>query len=304
MPPVRYLFAATDLSPASLPAVDRGFQIAAATGARYTVMHALGLDALGPLANLLGAKAPEVAHKALARQHAALQAVTSDPARHQGVAAEVLVTEGMASTAVPEQAARASADLVVIGPKGQSTLRHLVIGSTASRLLRKSRCTVLVVKNPGQTPYRRALIPVDFSPGSEQCIRLARAIAPQAHIVLLHVFDVPFEGMLEYAGVSQDEIHRYRAEARVRALAQLRDLAARAGLADGGCITCVEHGDAVQHILAQEDRTQCDLLVMGKHGTHVTEELLLGSVTHRVLAESRSDMLVVVDPQGPASTRD
>jgi CPA2 family monovalent cation:H+ antiporter-2 len=35
---------------------------------------------------------------------------------------------------------------------------------------------------------------------------------------------------------------------------------------------------------------------MGKHGTHVTEELLLGSVTQRVLAESQGDVLVVVDP--------
>lgn len=300
MPPVRHLFAATDLSPASLQAVDRGFQIAAATGARYTVMHALGLDALGPLANLLGEKASAVALKAREGQQAALQAIASDPARSQGVAADVLVTEGMATSAVPEQVARAQADVVVIGPKGRSTLRHLVIGSTASRLLRKSRSTVLVVKNPGGAPYRRLLIPVDFSPGSEQSIRLARAIAPQAHIVLLHVFDVPFEGMLEYAGVSQDEIHRYRAEARVRALAQLRELAARAGLAEGDFITSVEHGDAVQHILAQEEQSACDLIVMGKHGTHVTEELLLGSVTHRVLAESRADMLVVVDPYKPA----
>jgi CPA2 family monovalent cation:H+ antiporter-2 len=38
---------------------------------------------------------------------------------------------------------------------------------------------------------------------------------------------------------------------------------------------------------------------MGKHGTHVTEELLLGSVTRRVLAESQADVLVVVDPLAP-----
>ncbi len=43
-----------------------------------------------------------------------------------------------------------------------------------------------------------------------------------------------------------------------------------------------------------------DLVVMGKHGTHVTEELLLGSVTLDVLAESRCDVLVVVDPRAAA----
>ena len=39
---------------------------------------------------------------------------------------------------------------------------------------------------------------------------------------------------------------------------------------------------------------------MGKHGTNVTEELLLGSVTKHVLAETKSDMLVVVDERLPA----
>ena len=38
---------------------------------------------------------------------------------------------------------------------------------------------------------------------------------------------------------------------------------------------------------------------MGKHGTHVTEELLLGSVTKRVLSESEQDMLVVVGAPRP-----
>jgi hypothetical protein len=34
-----------------------------------------------------------------------------------------------------------------------------------------------------------------------------------------------------------------------------------------------------------------------KHGTQVIEELLLGSVTRHVLAESRSDVLVVTGPR-------
>ncbi len=41
----------------------------------------------------------------------------------------------------------------------------------------------------------------------------------------------------------------------------------------------------------------CDLIDLGKHGIHVTEELLLGSVAKRVLTESRGDVLVVMDPR-------
>lgn len=38
---------------------------------------------------------------------------------------------------------------------------------------------------------------------------------------------------------------------------------------------------------------------MGKHGTHVSEVLLPGSVTRRVLGEALADLLVVVDKRLP-----
>lgn len=292
---IKHVFAATDLSECALHAVDRGFQIARATGARYTVMHALGLDALGPLKDLFGDKAEAVAHKAVAHQRLLLQDLVDDPDRNQGIAARLMIEEGLATSVVPAYAASTDADLVLVGAKGQSMWRRLMLGSTASHLLRKSRCPVLVVKNPSPRPYRRALVAVDFSAGSVQAIRIARELAPDAHVVLLNVFEVPFEGMLQFAGVSQDEIHRYQAEAHERALHGLYDLAAAAGLDRSAYVAIAEHGGAVQRILEQEILTHCDLIVMGKHGTHVTEELLLGSVTKRVMSESDTDMLVVMD---------
>lgn len=292
---IQHIFAATDMSPLAQHAVDRGFQLARTTGARYTVMQALGLDALGPLRNLLGDSAEEVTQRMVARQRAIIETLTSDPAHHHGVVAQVQVEPGLATRAVPEAALAAAADLVLVGAKGDSALRRYLLGSTASYLLRKSLCPVLVVKHPCKAAYRRALVPVDFSPGAEDAIRLVHALAPHAQLLLLHVFHVPFESLLNYAGVSQEVIHRYRTEAKSRALRQLHELALRAGLAPGSYVAVVEHGDAVRHILDREAHAQADLVVMGKHGTHVTEELLLGSVTQRVVAEAHSDVLVVVD---------
>ena len=105
--------------------------------------------------------------------------------------------------------------------------------------------------------------------------------------------------MLQYAGVSEDVIHQYRIEARERALQQMRELAAAQGLAVGDYTPLVEYGDAVALITGHQERLGCDLIAMGKHGTHVTEELLLGSVTKRVLSEGDADVLVVVDKRGP-----
>lgn len=298
---IKHIVAATDLSENSMHAVDRGFRIARGTQARYTIMHALGLDALGPLRNLIGEQAADVSHKLLARQHAALEVIASDVQHSAGVSADIHVEEGLASSVVPAFAAGNGADLLLIGAQGEHLLRRLLIGSTASRLLRKSTCPVLIARNPGREAYRRVLIAVDFSPGSELSIRLTRQIAPGADIILLHSFDVPFEGMLQYAGVSQDLIHHYRIEARERALRQLHQLAKDQGLEHGDYTVVIDLGDAAQHIGAQAERGRCDLIVMGKHGTHVTEELLLGSVTRRVLSETTADLLVVVDKRGPTA---
>lgn len=296
---IRRVFTAIDLSEPSLRALDRSLETATTTGAHCTVVHSLGLDALGPLRNLLGTGADEVAHRAVDHQRQAVQAAVDASASRHDVPVTLRVEEGLATSVVPAQARASDADLTVVGARGQSTLRRLVIGSTASRLLRKSHCPVLVVKNACHGPYRRVLLPVDFSPGSALAIRLARDIAPQANLVLQHVFDVPFEGMLQYAGVSHHVIHQYRLEARERSMQQLRALAEAEGLRPSDYTPLVEYGDAVSLITGQQERLGCDLIVMGKHGTHVTEELLLGSVTKRVLSEGDADVLVVVDKRGP-----
>ena len=59
----------------------------------------------------------------------------------------------------------------------------------------------------------------------------------------------------------------------------------------------VIHGDPAQQIIAMEQEVDADLIVVGKHGSHIAEELLLGSVTKHVLAESQCDVLVICDPR-------
>ena len=56
----------------------------------------------------------------------------------------------------------------------------------------------------------------------------------------------------------------------------------------------VLHGDPTFRIIEQEQECDCDLIVVGKHGEGMLEELLLGSVTKHVLAESQGDVLVSV----------
>lgn len=295
MTEIKNILAATDLSNNSSQVIDRGFLIARASGARLTIIHAVGIDALAPLREILGENADNVSQKILDEASERLAEFVADSPVKDGVSVDMHIERGSAGSVIPIFAESANVDLVLLGAHGSGFLQRMLLGSTASRLLRKSKCPVLIVKQEAHKAYKRALVAVDFSPGSETAIRIAREVAPNADLVLLHIFEVPFEGKMQYAGVSDEVIHQYRIEARTRATRQLQELAQSAGLPSGDYSGLVVHGDATRNIIEHEEKYRCDLIVMGKHGTHVTEELLLGSVTKRVLAESRSDVLVVID---------
>ncbi len=93
--------------------------------------------------------------------------------------------------------------------------------------------------------------------------------------------------------MEEQTLGRYLAAARQDALDRLQTLAQQAGLQPGQARLHVQHGEPSRAILQAEQELACDLIALGKHGQGVLEELLLGSVTKHVLAESVWDVLVV-----------
>lgn len=78
---------------------------------------------------------------------------------------------------------------------------------------------------------------------------------------------------------------------------RLHELAFAAGLTAVEYSAGIVHGDPAQQIVAMEQEFDADLIVVGKHGSHIAEELLLGSVTKHALTESQCDVLVICDPR-------
>jgi nucleotide-binding universal stress UspA family protein len=297
MKPVTTILAATDLSAPARHAVERGFRLAAATGAHYSVLHALELDAMNAMREWLGADLDEVKRKL---EHQARETLAQQlAASPRSIPVSTLVVSGAPLVTIIERATALEADLLIMGAHGGDFLRHLALGSMASRLLRKTtHHPVLVVKQVAHEDYRRVLIPVDFSPVAVRAIRFVRQLTPSAEIILMHAFEAPFEGKLTYAGVDASVLQRYRDAAQADALRRLRHTAEQAGLDIGDYTPLVIHGDPSLQIVEQEQERDCDLIAIGKQGMHVAEELLLGSVTKHVLAESQADVLVI------AATRD
>ncbi len=206
------------------------------------------------------------------------------------VAAGAHVMPGSVVNEITRQVQDQRTSLLVCGAKGQSLVRHLLLGSTVQRMLSRMLCPLLVVKQAPRCDYSSLLVPVDFSPVSLRSIELARSIAPQARITLLHVFEAPFEGSMRFANVDHDTLNHYRTVIKKDAVEKLAALSEAAGLPDARQV--VVHGDPSWRIVEQEQELDCDLIVMGKQGESALEELLVGSITKHVLSESQCDVLV------------
>ena len=285
------ILAATDFSAPARHAADRAARLARASAVPLTLMHVLPAGALQSLRHWLGADSgTEQQLQAQALQQLQQQAAELQAARHVPVVTQH--ANGAPVDALVRAADALDASLLVLGARGEGFLRRWVMGSTAERLLHRSRRPLLVVRQLPQAPYRRVLLALDFSPWSLQAVTLAQHLAPHAHLVLLHAFQVPFAEKLQFAGVDAATIEHYRTHARAEASQRVQGMAQAARLPEGQWEPRIVEGDAAQRIVELEQELGCDLVVLGKHGQSAAEDLLLGSVTQHVLAEGSSDVLV------------
>jgi len=289
------LIAATDFSGPARHAVDRAALLAAQTGLTLTLMHAIPAGRVAELQQWLGSSPPEaLLHDEVRVQ---LQELADELRAERSADVRTMHTVGDVTECILIEASTLDAALIVVGASGAGFLRRFVPGTTAERLLRRSARPVLLVRREAQERYRRVLVAIDFSPVSALLLETARRWAPQAQLVLLHAFEVPFASRLHLAGIDDATMEHYRQFVRSEASRRLNEMARAAGLDEGAYEARVVEGDASRCIVQHEQEEDGDLVVLGKHGQSVVEDLLLGSVTLHVLSEGGTDVLVCAEPQ-------
>ncbi|MCE0777907.1 universal stress protein [Pseudomonas sp. NMI542_15] len=289
MNPLKHILVATDLSPHARNAAERAAYLSNAQQASLDLLYVANPAPFERLKQLV-APDDDLLKRVLDSAGEKTRALAALLFQRYDICAGVQVASGSVITEINRVVQDKHSDLLVCGAKGQSVARRLLLGSTVQKMLNHMPCPLLVVKPAPRDTYRTVLVPVDFSPASLRAIKLARAIAPQAEIILLHVYEAPFEGSVRFAHIDHDTLTHYRNVIRKDAQAQLAALSEAAGIADARQI--LEHGDPGWRIAEQEQALECDLIVVGKQGASALEELLVGSVTKHVLNESQCDVLV------------
>jgi nucleotide-binding universal stress UspA family protein len=142
---------------------------------------------------------------------------------------------------------------------------------------------------------RKILVPLDFSPPSDQALAYARALAADSG-ASLHVLHVVEDRLLSGPWPNEvylGELPKLRAtligdaEERLRECAKLVE-------AEGVQVTCeVAIGGPTHTIVDAAATSDIDLIVMGTHGRTGLTHLLIGSVAERVIRHAPCPVLVV-----------
>ncbi len=138
------ILVAVDFSEHARPVIDWGVHLAVEHGSKVTLLHAYHLPV--EFQQLEGAYLPQdfwTNVKTEAQQHLALY---SEEISQKGIEVETVVREGYPATVIEEEVVRQNADLIVIGTRGLSGIKHLLLGSIAKRVVQKAPCPVLTVK--------------------------------------------------------------------------------------------------------------------------------------------------------------
>lgn len=289
MSPLKHILVATDLSPHARNAAERAAYLSKAQQASLDLLYVANP---APFERLKQLVAPDdnLLKRLLDSAGEKIRALAAMLFQRYNISAGVQVANGSVITEITRVVQDKHSNLLVCGARGQSVARRLLLGSTVQKMLNHMPCPLLVVKPAPRDTYHTVLVPVDFSPVSLRAIEQAKTIAPQAEIILLHVYEAPFESSIRFANIDHDTLTHYRNVIRKDAMTQLAALAEAAGMADARQIAV--HGDPGWRISEQAQELECDLIVVGKQGANALEELLVGSVTKHVLSESQCDVLV------------
>jgi nucleotide-binding universal stress UspA family protein len=186
-----------------------------------------------------------------------------------------------------------SANLLVVGRRGAGTLRKLLLGSTAERVVHAGYTSVLIVGSQPDGPYRAPLVATIADESSRYVIDAAIQSLPAdiAKLEIVTAVTVLMEGWLWSGWVSMKEILRVKAMTRKhcereldRLLGPYRETGLRLRIT-------MKDGDPRKIILAAAVRRGSDLLVVG-HAAMGIVRFHLGSVAAHIIQHAPCDVLV------------
>jgi len=194
------------------------------------------------------------------------------------------IADGVPSEQILQVAEDGDYSTIVMGRRGISAVREVLLGSVTASLLHKPiHQSVYVIGTKVDTPKAdacpipRILVPLDGSPhavsAAQEAAILARSYGNAlAEVTLLHVIDLARYAKREYADKSQEEI-----------INETQRILTDSGVSESKVVSVVEYGSPGEVILNTAREKQSNLVIIGRRGRSAFHELFMGSVSREVV---------------------
>lgn len=291
---IRRVFCATDFSDTSRLALRHATALARRHGAELVLAHViepLPVDPY-PLPMALPEGEIELRERALAK--------LSDLAsglRDEGLVVETQHAVGPPGPRLVELIDESTPQLVVIGTRGQTGLQHLLLGSTAEHVVRRSPAPVLTIHPDDERMLdgaRRVVVPTDLSEDAAVAIEtFVRLFSPEGapKIELAFADSIPpYLDASSHEGRAEGGLPDARRDELVKhlepMLTRLRDEGFEVDLQ-------ILDGSPVEAITELADVDGADMIVMSTHGRSAIVNFLLGRTAQRVVQRAPCPVLTV-----------
>lgn len=221
------------------------------------------------------------------------QAITAirDQAADVGIEVTQTIRTGVPHAEILDYIDDRDIDLVVMGTSGRTGAELAAIGSTTERVLRRTAVpvfTLALADGPvaAHATYDDLLVPID---GSEPAVRAAEHAVGLADRVgaSVHALYVVNTNVFEFQDAPRSLLGSLR-QGGQQAVSEIESLAAAAGVP---ATASLAEGQPYRRILEYADEANADLITLGRRGRTGKPEVLLGSVTARVVRLSETPVL-------------
>ena len=134
-----------DFSPHSAKAMEQAIELAKLFEGRLHLLHCY--PACVGTVSTYGIAVPESFHKECREAAVVEIRQWADKVKAAGVEVETTVSPSLPADAIVRTAQEIGANLIVMGSRGLTGLKHVFLGSVAERTLRTAPCAVLTVKD-------------------------------------------------------------------------------------------------------------------------------------------------------------
>jgi nucleotide-binding universal stress UspA family protein len=277
------ILVATGGSPWSDAAVTYAIALAALVGAELRLLTVLSVAGTYAMPDVMATS--ELLMESVEQQGQELLGHAARRAAEAGVPHAALLKWGNVAEMILQTTSEEDCDLIVLGSRGLSGFKRLMLGSISNAVAAKAQRPLLVIKQTHQPPldtplWSRLLVATGGSPWSDAAVDHALSLAQAQHLEV-RLLCVEAKRSRLFSPLTAEGKN-------VLALAEAR--AAAAGVSYEAQLA---YGDVASAVLDTATQQQCDLIVLGSRGLTGFKRLMLGSISNAVAVTSPLPVIIV-----------